>query len=87
MKEKIIKFKRHINHLISSINCVCPTTIFSSFILFYNVNNNSKKFHELQIYLSSYIHLAKQWSYVEFTLFCIEFTFKTTYDPGDIEVK
>jgi hypothetical protein len=82
-----MKFKRHTNHLISSINCVCSITIFSSFILFYNVNNNSKKFHKLQIYLNSYIHIAKQWSYVEFTLFCNGFTFKTTYNLGDIEFK
>jgi hypothetical protein len=82
-----MKFKRHTNHLISSINCVCSITIFSSFIRFYNVNNNSKKFHKLQIYLNSYIHIAKQWSYVEFTLFCNGFTFKTTYNLGDIEFK
>jgi hypothetical protein len=39
------------------------------------------------MYLNSYIHLAKQWSYVEFILFCNGFTLKTTYDPGDIEFK
>ncbi len=84
--KKVIKFKRLTNHLISLINCVYSITIFSSSILFY-VNNNFKKFHKLQIYLNSYIHLAKQWSYVEFTLFCNKFTIKTTYDPGDIEFK
>ncbi len=85
MKEKKIKFKKHTNHLISSINSVCSITIFSSFILLYNVNNNFWKFHKLQIYLNSYIPLAKQWSYVEFTLFCNGFTLKTTHVPWDIE--
>jgi hypothetical protein len=78
--KKVIKLKRHTNHLISSINCVYC-------IIFYNVINNLKKIHELQIYLNSYIHFAKQWSYVEFTLFCNRFTLKTTYDLGDIEFK
>jgi hypothetical protein len=62
------------------INCVGSMTTFSSFILFYNVNNNSKKFHNLQIYSNSHIHLTKPWSYVEFTLFCNGFTFRTTYE-------
>ncbi len=84
---KLSNFKSIVNHLISSINCVCSITIFSSSILFYNVNNNFKKFHKLQIYLNSYIHLAKQSSYVEFTLFCNKFTLKTTYDQGNIELK
>jgi hypothetical protein len=84
---KVIKFKRHTNHLISSINCVCSIKTFSSSILFYNVNNNFLKIHKLQIYLNSYIHLAKQWSYVKFTLFCNRFIFKTTYDQGDTELK
>ncbi len=84
---KIIKFKRHTSHLISSINCDCSITIFSSFIFFYNVNNNFKKFYELQICLKSYIHLAKQWSYVEFSLFGNKFTIKTTYDLRNIEFK
>jgi hypothetical protein len=39
------------------------------------------------MYLNSYIHFAKQWSYVEFTLFCNRFTLKTTYDPGHIAFK
>jgi hypothetical protein len=75
------------SHLISSINCVCSMTTSPYSILFYNVNNNLKKIHKLQIYLNSYIHLAKQGSYVEFILFCNEFTIKTTYDLGDIEFK
>ncbi len=86
-RTKIIKSKKHTNHLISSINCVCSIIIFSSFILFYNVNNNFKRFHKLQMYFNSYIDLAKQWSYVEFILFCDGFTLKTTYDPRDIEFK
>jgi len=69
--------------LIPSINCVCSITIFSSSILFYNVNNNFWNFHKLQIYLNSCIPFAKQWSYVEFTLFCNGFTLKTTYVPWD----
>jgi hypothetical protein len=60
MKEKNDQILKNTNHLISSINCVCSITIFSFSILFYNVNNNFKKFHELQIYLNSHIHLAKQ---------------------------
>jgi hypothetical protein len=84
---KIIKFKRQTNHLIPSINCVCFITIFSSSILFYNVNNNFWNFHKLQIYLNSYIPFAKQWSYVEFTLFCNRFTLKTTDVPWDNEFK
>jgi hypothetical protein len=86
----MIKFKRHTNHLISSINCVCFTT-FSYFILFYNVNNNSKKFHELQIYLNSYIHIH---SYIQdnghmlTSLYFVTGSHsKTTYDPGYIEFK
>jgi hypothetical protein len=86
-RTKIIKFKRHTNHLISSINFLCSITIFSFSILFYNVNNNFWKFHKLQIYLNSYIPFAKQWPYVEFTLFCNGFTLKTTYAPWDIEFK
>ncbi len=74
-------------HEWGELSNVCSITIFSSSILFYNVNNILKKFHKLQIYLNSYIHLAKQWSYVEFTLFCNKFTLKTTYDPRDIELK
>jgi hypothetical protein len=85
--QKLSNFKRHTNHLISSTNCVCCITIFSSSILFYNVNNSFWKFHKLQIYLNSYIPIAKQWSYVEFTLFCNGFTLKTTYAPWDIEFK
>jgi hypothetical protein len=72
----MIKLKRHINHLISSINCVCSITIFSSLSFFtmsiiFLKNSMSDKY-----YLNSYIPLAKQWSYVEFTLFCNRFTFK-----------
>jgi len=84
---EIIKFRRYTNHLISSINDVFSMTTSSYSILFYNVNNNFLKNHKLQIYLNSYIHLAKQRSYVEFYLFCNEFTLKTTYDLGDIEFK
>jgi hypothetical protein len=51
----------------------------------FNVNNNSKKFHELQIYWNSYKHLARQWSYVEFTLFCNGFTLKATYDNPNLK--
>ncbi len=87
MHEKNYQIKKNTNHLISSINCVCSITIFSLSTLFYNVNNNFKKFHKLQMHLNPYIHLAKQWSYVEFILFCNGFTLKTTYDPRDIEFK
>jgi len=41
----------------------------------------------LQICLKTYIHLAKQGSYVEFILFCNKFTLKTTYDLRGIKFK
>jgi hypothetical protein len=69
MNDKNYQIFKNTNHLISSTNCVCSIAIFSSSIHFYNVNNNFKRFHKLQMYLNSYIHLAKQWSYVEFIYF------------------
>jgi hypothetical protein len=83
----MIKFKIHTNHSISSINCVCSTTIFSYFILFYNVNNKSKKFHELQIYLNSYIHLQGNGHMLSSLYFVIGSPLRQHIDPGDIEFK
>jgi hypothetical protein len=84
--KKVIKFKGHTNHFISSINCVCSIKIFSSSILFYMliiILRNSITYK----YIYIHTHFAKQWSYVEFTLFCNKSTLKTTYDWGDIELK
>ncbi len=38
--QKLSNLKRHTNHLFPSNSYVCSITIFSSSILFYNVNNN-----------------------------------------------
>jgi len=44
-----MSFKRQINDLISS-SCAYFMVAYSSYILSYNVNNNSKSFHKLQKY-------------------------------------
>jgi hypothetical protein len=49
-KDHQMNFKKHINHLISSNQCACFMKTFSSFIIFYNVNNNFKGFRKLQKY-------------------------------------
>jgi hypothetical protein len=48
-KYQKMSLKRHINHLISSSHVYFMVS-FSSFILFYNVNNSSRGFHKLQGY-------------------------------------
>jgi hypothetical protein len=86
---KIIKFKRH--KLISWRLIVLVLWQHFHILSFSTMSiiilRSSIIYKYIQIHTCILQHLAKQWSYVEFTLFCNGFTFRTTYDLRDIEFK